>query len=272
MTTSADAACRRESGERRDRLRSGLDPGAPRREEAESRAAGRSRTGRRPRRRRAAPRSRRAPHPACGCRRRSRPSAARTPRPRRSGPSSGAVTSLSRRTPPAGASRRPERSMRATRASSPPPSPTGRPSVVEQQHPERGQRPGPAVGRGRAAEADDERRRPGVEGGRDHLAEPAGGGAERVGRRHEREPGRLRQLDDGRAVGQLEPVPGRRASVGSGHVPAERSTAPGTADAIAARVPSPPSACGSSTMSSSGRTDRQPSRSPARHPRRRASP
>ena len=41
--------------------------------------------------------------------------------------------------------------------------------------------------------------------------------------------------------------------------PASRTLAPGVAAAIAAMVPSPPSACGSSTSSSPGRPERQPS-------------
>ena len=96
------------------------------------------------------------------------------------GPSRGAVTSLSRRTPPAG---------RRTQAGAIDAGESGEfaaavadraADVIEQTQAKRRQRPGPAVGRRRTPEADDQRGTSGVQGRRDHLAEPAGGRAERI--------------------------------------------------------------------------------------------
>ena len=131
---------------------------------------------------------------------------------------------------------------------------------VEQPHPERRQGAGAAVGGGRAAEADDERACAGVEGRRDDLAEAAGRRAERVGRRHEGETGGLRQLDDGGAVGQREPVAGGRAAVRPGDV--ARGSQHRLRDRGRDRGERALAAVGlrqQQRASSPGRTDRQPS-------------
>ena len=82
MIRSADAACRGQPGERRDRACPRFDPRAPRRVEPVPGTAGRARARRRCARAEQPARTSRAPRPACARRRGRRPSAARTPRPR----------------------------------------------------------------------------------------------------------------------------------------------------------------------------------------------
>ena len=59
-----------------------------------------------------------------------------------------------------------------------------------------------AVGRRRTTDRDNQLAGAGVKRRRDDLAEPAGGGAQRIGRAHQRQPADDRQLDGGDTVRQ----------------------------------------------------------------------
>ena len=168
-------------------------------------------------RRRAARRNERARTRGSRCRRTSRPSAARTRRRHRSDPSSGAVTSLSRRMPPAGA-RTQGVALEAGRARRAPlrHRGSGAPSASSRPSPRAASAPAPPSVEAEPPSPITRRSAPASRAAAMTSPSPRVVAPERVGRRHQRQPGCLGEFHDGGPVGEFQPAALDRPAIGAG--------------------------------------------------------
>ena len=174
------------------------------------------------------------------------------------GPRSGAVTSLSRRTPPSGARRIREASTRARRPSAPPPSGSVVSSASNSSRPSARSAPAPPSVEAEPPRPITSARAPAFSAAAITSPSPRvvapRGSSEPIMGSPEESASSTTAVPSGRCSQRA--WSGRPSGPVTG--PTATSAAPGTATAIASRVPSPPSACGTRSTSSSGRTARHP--------------